>query len=640
MSVSKKAKTLPLAIGALGVVFGDIGTSPLYSMNEIYDKTHALKANEHGVLGGISLIFWVLTITISIKYIIFVLKQDQQGEGGVFALYSLIRALKTKTGAAIMTLLVFSAGFLLGEGVITPAISVLASVEGLEVVSSSFSRFIIPITVIILTGLFFIQSKGTHKVGKLFGPVTLTWFVAIGAIGLLQISKNPEVLKAINPTYIRYIFENSNVAHLLLLLGSVILVITGGEALYADLGHFGKKPIRIAWIAIVYPMLLLNYFGQGAFLIGPESIKGHNIFFSTVPHAFLIPMVLLATCATVIAAQALITGAFSLAHQGMALNLIPKMRVVNTHEDHEGQLYIPFVNWAIYIGTIFLVVAFRSSENLAAAYGLAVSAVMLNTSIALIYINTRNKNIKTYIALPLFVLFLGVDGLFLIANSAKFIKGGYVPVILGLTLALIMFTWRWGRNQIRSSTSNLENITVRELLTYKNNETEHFPRTMIMLVAEHPIELDDKAPAIATLFKDRYEHLPRHLVLLTVRQKRGTAYVDDEHKYEITEFDNDHENNRSLLSIQVNFGFMQDVDAEKVVKELAAMKALSADDDPNYWIIHAAKERVVVRTKARGLQRFRYSLFRTLSRQAQPTYNYFGLDSDSRLSLELISIEL
>ena len=598
LSVGKK-KTIPLALGALGVVFGDIGTSPLYSVNEIYDKTHALKLNHHGAYGGISLIFWVLTLTITIKYIIFVLKQDQQGEGGAFSLYSLIRKYKTKSSAIIMTLLVFSAGFLLGEGIITPAISVLASVEGLEVVSSSFTHLVIPITLIILTGLFFIQQSGTHKVGKLFGPITLLWFVVIGTIGIIQISRNPEILGALNPVYIKYIFENSNIAHLLLLLGSVILVITGGEALYADLGHFGKKPIRISWILIVYPMLVLNYLGQGAFLLSGKKIIEHNIFFSTVPKQFLIPVVILTTCATVIASQALITGAFSLAHQGMALNLVPKMRIVNTNQEHEGQLYIPFVNWSLYIGTIFLVITFRSSGNLAAAYGLAVSAVMLNTSIALIFLNTRIRSFNNIIKLPLFFLFLFIDALFLFSNSIKFVKGGYVPVILGLTLAMVMFTWRWGRNQIRATSSKHENISIGELLLYKNNETEYFPRTMIMLVADHPANLDDKTPAIATLFKDRYSHLPRHLVFLTVRQKRGTAYVEPENKYDIIEFDNDHKNNRSLLSIQANFGFMQDVNAERMIKELAGIKALSADDNPAKWIIHAAKERVVVRTKAK-----------------------------------------
>lgn len=636
-SVNKK--TLPLALGALGVVFGDIGTSPLYSMNEIFEKTHALEEKKLAVLGGVSLIFWALTIVITIKYIIFVLRADQQGEAGVFTLYAIIRKLKTKTSVVLMILLVFSAGFLLGEGIITPAISVLASVEGVGVVSTSFARFIIPITLAILTGLFFIQSKGTHKVGKLFGPITLTWFVAIGAFGLYRIAEAPVILEAINPLNIAHVFDHFSFHGFLLLMGSVVLVITGGEALYADLGHFGKTPIRLSWICVVYPMLILNYFGQGAYLISGQHVHDGNLFFSTVPHMALIPMVILATAATVIASQALITGAFSLASQGMAMNLIPKMRIVHTHKEHEGQIYIPFVNWALYIGCVFLVLAFRSSSALAAAYGLAVSAVMFITSIVVCNIALKMWKWPKPVALGLFGFFGAIDAAFLLSNLVKIPSGGYVPVITGLVLATIMFTWNWGRRQVRNALVNIDDTTMEQFLAEKNSESQHFPRSMIMLTADHPTSLNDQAPVIATLFKKRYDYLPRHLVLLTIREKR-TAHLSDDERYDIIEFDNDHEKDRSLLSIQINSGFMEDVEVEHIIADLAANKKLSAYNDPNQWLIHAAKERVVVKTQARGLQKFRYGLFRTLSRQAQPAYNYFGLDNDARLSLELISVEL
>ena len=637
---SGKKKTIPLAIGALGVVFGDIGTSPLYSVNEIYEKTHALDDNSvHAILGGISLVFWALTIAISIKYIVFVLRADQQGEGGVFTLYSIIRQKRTKLAVILLGALVVSAGFLLGEGIITPAISVLAAVEGVEVVSTSFARFVIPITLIILTVLFLAQSKGTHKVGKLFGPVTLVWFIAIAGIGISNVVHNPEIIQALNPIYIRYIFESLTLHHFLLLFGSVILVITGGEALYADLGHFGKKPIRLSWTAVVYPALVLNYLGQGAFLLSDKKVIEGNLFFSTVPQVLLIPVVILATCATVIASQALITGAFSLASQGMAMNLIPKMRVVHTHKEHEGQIYIPFVNWAIFIGCIFLVLAFRSSGNLAAAYGLAVSAVMLNTSVAVGFVAINVWKWPKLVAIALFSFFGLIDALFLISNISKIPSGGYVPIITGIVLATIMFTWNWGRRQVRIAMDNIENTTMTEFLEVKNNESEYFPRSMIMLTPEHARELTDQAPPIATLFKKRFDHLPRHIILLTVRQKRR-PYVDESERYDIIEFDNDHEHDRSLLSVQVNFGFMEEPDVETIVSDLAGNKKLSAHDDPSKWLIHAAKERVVVRTQAKGFAKFRYGLFRSLSRQAQPAYNYFGLDNDSRLSLELISVEL
>ncbi|HMS25370.1 MAG TPA: KUP/HAK/KT family potassium transporter [Acidimicrobiia bacterium] len=636
---SGQKKTLPLALGALGVVFGDIGTSPLYSVNEIFEKTHALGHERNAVIGGISLVFWALTIAICCKYIIFVLRADKQGEGGVFTLFAILREHRNRVTLAMMGLLVISAGFLLGEGIITPAISVLAAVEGVEVVSSSFSRFVIPLTLIILSALFLAQRKGTHKVGRLFGPITLTWFVAIGGIGLFHVLRNPEIVYALNPVNIRHIFDHFSFHGILLLMGSVILVITGGEALYADLGHFGKKPIRLSWVAIVYPALVLNYLGQGAFLLSGEQVQNENLFFSTVPQVLLIPMVILATCATVIASQALITGAFSLASQGMALSLIPKMRVVHTHREHEGQVYIPFVNWSIFIGCVFLVLAFRSSGNLAAAYGLAVSAVMLNTSLAVCLVAIHTWKWRKMVAIPLFTFFAIIDALFLLSNLVKIPSGGYVPIITGAVLATIMFTWNWGRRKVRVAIENIDTSTMAEFLESKNSESQHFPRSMIMLTPEHPTELNSGTPTIAALFKRRYDYLPRHLILLTIRQKRR-PHVAPEERYEIIEFDNDHDNDRSLLSIQANFGFMEDADVEEIVTYLAENKALSAHEDPKQWLIHATKERVVIKTKAHGLEKFRYGLFRSLSRQAQPAYYYFGLDNDTRLSLELISVEL
>ena len=632
METSKK-KTIPLAIGALGVVFGDIGTSPLYSVNEIFEKTHALNDKSmHSILGGISLVFWALTIAISIKYIIFVLRADQQGEGGVFTLFAIVRQYRSRVAILLMVLLVVSAGFLLGEGIITPAISVLAAVEGVEVVSSSFTRFVIPITLLILTALFFTQSKGTHKVGKLFGPITLVWFVTIAGIGLSHVFHNPEIVQALNPINIHYVFESFTLKNFLLLFGSVILVITGGEALYADLGHFGKKPIRLSWTAIVYPALILNYLGQGAFLLSGKKVLNENLFFSTVPQVLLVPVVILATCATVIASQALITGAFSLASQGMAMNLIPKMRVIHTHKEHEGQIYIPFVNWAIYIGCVFLVLAFRSSGNLAAAYGLAVSAVMLNTSLAVCFVAIRDWKWPKAVAIPLFVFFGLIDAVFLISNVSKIPSGGYVPIVVGVILATIMFTWSWGRRQVRNALANSDHTTMAEFLNTKNTETVHFPRSMIMLTPHHARTLEDQAPPIASLFKKRFDHLPSHIVLLTIRQKRR-AHVEESDRYDIIEFDNDHEKDRSVLSIQANFGFMEEPDVEKVIHDLAANKTLSAYDDPSKWLIHVSKERIVVKTKTKGWARFRYGLFRSISRQAQPAYNYFGLDNDTRLSL-------
>ncbi|MFN8015735.1 MAG: KUP/HAK/KT family potassium transporter [Acidimicrobiia bacterium] len=385
--------------------------------------------------------------------------------------------------------------------------------------------------------------------------------------------------------------------------------------------------------------MILNYLGQGGFLLSGEKIRAGNLFFSTVPEFIVIPMVILATLATVIASQALITGAFSLASQGMAMNLIPKMRIVHTNKEHEGQIYIPFVNWSLFIGCIFLVLTFRSSSALASAYGLAVSAVMLVTTISMTLIALRIWKWNKFLSLLIFGTLGTIDFIFLFANIFKLLEGGYVPVIIGIVLATIMFTWNWGRRQVRFALNNLEDTTMEEFLRIKNEESEHFPRSIIMLTPDHAGSLGDQAPAIATLFKQRFDHLPRHLVLLTIRQKRHPV-IDSSERYDIVEFDNDHDLDRSLLSIQVNFGYMEEPDVETIISDLSSNKKLSAYDDPEKWLIHAAKERVVVQTKAKGFSKFRYGLFRTLSRQAQPAYNYFGLDNDSRLSLELISVEL
>ncbi|MFN8015118.1 MAG: KUP/HAK/KT family potassium transporter [Acidimicrobiia bacterium] len=640
MTISEKLstkKTILLSLGALGVVFGDIGTSPLYAVTEIFETTHALDETKNSVIGGISLIIWALFITITIKYIVFVLRADQRGEGGTFALFAILRKYRKSFTPLILGALVVSAGFLMGEGVITPAISVLASVEGLSLVHENFSHIVIPLTLAILTVLFIAQSKGTHKVGKLFGPITLIWFITIGSLGVFRIIETPEILQALNPLNISHAFDHFTGRSFLLLMGSVILVITGGEALYADLGHFGKRPIRISWLGIVFPMLILNYLGQGAYIISGSKIIDSNIFYSFVPKPLLIPVVIIATFATVIASQALITGAFSIASQGMALSLIPRMRIVHTNREHMGQIYIPFINWALYLGAVLLVLVFKSSANLAAAYGLAVSVVMLNTSIAVLVIALGIWKWNKFLTVPLFSSFIFIDLTFLFSNLIKFLHGGYVPIFIGVTLATIMLTWNWGRRKVRNATWDMETMSMSKFMEVKQEAPHDIPRSIIMLTPDHPTSLEDKVPLIATSFVDRFHFVPSHLVLLTVRQKRY-SHIPPEQKYDIIEFDNDLENDRSLLSIQVNFGFMDEVSATDIINDLAKNHKLAAHDDPSLWVIHAMKERIVVNTQAKGFKRFRYGLFRTLARQAQPAYNYFGLDDDSRLTVELVTV--
>ncbi len=335
---SGKNKLMLLALGALGVVYGDIGTSPLYAIKEIFFG-HALTHHTNAdIFGVISLVFWSLTLVVAFKYVFLVLRADSDGEGGVFALYSLIGQLNKKTYAAIITLLVIAAGLLYGDGIITPAISVISAVEGLSFITKTFDPYIVPITVAILTGLFFIQSKGTAKVGAIFGPIMLIWFGAIAILGGKEVIQTPAILASLNPLYAFQFLTSHNIHTIFMVLGSVMLVITGGEAMYADMGHFGRLPIRISWYVITFPALILSYLGQGAYMLSGKEVIGENLFFSLVPHQFLIPMVILATLATVIASQALISGAFSLTAQAISLGLFPYLPMQHTHEEHEGQV--------------------------------------------------------------------------------------------------------------------------------------------------------------------------------------------------------------------------------------------------------------------------------------------------------------
>ena len=412
-----------LTLGALGIVYGDIGTSPLYALDQIFGVHPDLAGSPDNVLGALSLVVWTLTIIVAIKYAVLVLRAQNDGEGGVFALYGLLH-LHNKRGMHILLMaLMLGAGLLFGDGFITPAISVLSAVEGLGVATPALSGAVVPITCVLLTLLFAFQFKGTSGVAAVFAPVLLVWFAVIAAMGLAQIVANPGILWAFNPWYGLRFLATRDGLEALLIMGALMLVVTGGEAMYADLGHFGAAPIRASWFGLVYPALLLNYLGQGAFLLSGAPLAGGNLFFSLVPHALLYPMVLLATAATVIASQALISGAFTLAAQATRLGLFPRLTIRHTHHAHAGQVYMPFINWGLYVGCIALVLGFGSSERLGAAYGLAVAGVMVITSLAMIPVSRLywgwSKPLVAVVwgALALF------NGAFLVASPLKFSTG-------------------------------------------------------------------------------------------------------------------------------------------------------------------------------------------------------------------------
>ena len=444
-----------ITLAALGVVFGDIGTSPLYALKESFSPTHGIPFSSAAVMGIISMLFWAMMIVVTLKYIYFVMRADNNGEGGVLALMAL--ALRTaKSGSrwatALMMLGVFGACMFYGDVVITPAISVLSAVEGIEIATPAFAHFVVPITLIILVGLFVIQKHGTTVMGKLFGPVMLIWFLALGLLGVYNIIKAPQILAAINPYYaISFMIEHAKLAFVV--LGSVVLVLTGVEALYADMGHFGVRPIRFAWLYTVMPCLMLCYFGQGAnLLVNPSAVS--NPFYLMVPEPLLIPMVILATLATIIASQAVISGAFSLTSQAILLGFVPSMKILHTSEDERGQIYIPMINWMLLVMVVAVVIAFQKSENLAAAYGVAVTATMLITTVlAAVVMRKVWKWHPVLVALIIGALFI-IDFGFFAANLMKIPDGGWFTVLLGVFSFFLLITWYRGRMLLRERTKD------------------------------------------------------------------------------------------------------------------------------------------------------------------------------------------
>lgn len=434
-----------LTLGAIGVVYGDIGTSVLYAVKEVFGSGH-VPFTPDNVYGILSIFFWTLTVIVSIKYVLLVLRADNAGEGGLVAMLALAsQAVKDKPELRRVLLIVgiFGTSLFYGDGVITPAISVLSAIEGLEVVSPAFKHYVVPLTLVVLFGLFAVQKRGTAGIGKFFGPITLVWFAAIAVLGVSHIASNPVILKAISPHYaLGFMFTNPGITFII--LGAVVLCVTGAEALYADLGHFGKKPIRLAWFSVVMPSLTLNYFGQGALLLkNPEAVK--NPFFLMAPDWALIPLVLLATMATVIASQALISGAFSVTKQVIQLGYLPRLNIQHTSVHDTGQIYIPFVNWGLFVTIVLAVVMFRSSSNLAAAYGIAVTLDMLITTILTFYVVRYKWNYPLALCIAATGWFFLVDVAFFASNLLKLFDGGWFPLLIGGAIFTLMITWKNGR---------------------------------------------------------------------------------------------------------------------------------------------------------------------------------------------------
>jgi KUP system potassium uptake protein len=657
-----------LFIGALGVVYGDIGTSPLYAVNETFFGIGRTPATTQNVLGVISLIFWLLTLVVSVKYIFLVLRASYQGEGGMFALHELVAKLRRKRTGFILTLLVFGAALLLGDGVITPSISVLSAVEGLNVATPFFSPYVILITVAILTGLFLIQHKGTAKVGMLFGPVMIIWFGVIGLLGLIQMIKTPEILAALSPWYAILLVQHLGLYHFLLALSAIMLVVTGTEALYADLGHFAKRPIRQSWFSVAYWALVLNYMGQGAYLLSRQPVREDNIFFSMVPvvtlststlthlapwlrsfleHAPLYGLVLLATAATVIASEALITGAFSLASQAIALKRIPRLDVIHTSERHPGQIYVPVINWLLYFGCIALVCVFRTSGNLASAYGLAVAGVMIATTSAMFQVaRYRWKWRWSYIVI-IFGGFLLLDLTIFAASTLKFASGGYISICIATILFAIVASWRWGRTFITGAhNAYLEDAASKDMYwlsglkgqlsqpeqeSSKRRSLVETDRAVVFLISTPITDIHSPVPLILRLFIKRTGAMPRQVILLHIKQELQ-PYIDRADRIIATDL------GHSIYAVEACFGFMQRPDGLSVLRMLREHNLIGPEF--HRCAVEASDDVIYVNRHANRYDKLRvnvYLFFKSLSR---PAYHYFRFDSKPGLSKTTIPILL
>jgi KUP system potassium uptake protein len=606
---SHRHTPVALALGALGVVYGDIGTSPLYALKECFHGPHAVPVDPTSVLGVLSLVFWSLTIVIAVKYLGFVLRADNQGEGGIFALLALIPArLDRPMRAAAVTLgAIFAAALLYGDGIITPAISVLSAVEGLSIATDAAAPYVVPLTVGVLVALFAVQSKGTAGIGRFFGPITVLWFAVIAVLGAVEIARSPGVLWAVDPRYaVRFFMEHGR--HGFVVLGAVVLCITGGEALYADLGHFGRAAIRHSWFAVVYPALLLNYFGQGARILS-EPAAAENPFYALVPSALLVPMVLLATAATVIASQALISGAFSLTRQAIQLGFLPRMRIVHTSDAAEGQIYLPFVNWAMLVACVALVLAFGESSRLAAAYGIAVTGTMSITSVLYFVVARRTWGQSLARALAPVLLFLAFDLAYFGANLLKVADGGWLPLVVAVALLIVMKTWRDGRRALASS-FELRMLPLSALF-------DDLAVTPVVRVSGSAVFLTGADGAAPPALLHHLKHncvLHEKVVLLTIRGERvPTVPATERLSVEALP--------HGFWRVIARCGYMESPDVPSLLSQAAE---LGLETDPQRTSFYLGRETLLTGGKAPMLE-VRKLLFAFLARNARSATAYFGL---------------
>ena len=615
---SHRRRTEPLSmlsLAALGVVFGDIGTSPLYAFQQSLTGEYSAAQTQQNILGLCSLIFWALVSVVCIKYVTFMLRADYEGEGGDLALLAqLVQHKRTAMPAGLSPLalmVLFGASMLSGDGAITPAISVISAVEGLDVWTHAAHPFIVPLSAIILVGLFAVQRRGTGRIGIYFGPIMLLWFLTIGLAGIASIIQGPQILKALSPSYaVEFVIHNG--FRSILIYGAVVLCVTGAEALYTDLAHFGRKPITYAWFVAVFPALILNYFGQGALALRSPQAASSSTFFALIPHVLIIPMVLLATAATVIASQALIAGVFSLTQQAMQLGYAPRFRIIHTSKRFVGQIYMPSINMILAVVCIALVLTFRSSAALGAAYGLAVTVTMLTTSIAFMQLLRTRWKWPVWQWAPVITLFLLWDIPFLIGNGFKIMSGGWVPLAMALTLFTLFTTWNRGRRRMLESLSS-HVMPVDQFLAEVKEPT---------YVSGTAFFLNPDPKGIP--FVMQHEWVRTHIVfdtivLLTIMQA-GRPYVSPENRVEIEQLA------PRLMRVKAWYGFMQEARIHDILAHLRKARPEVDFSHPTYYL---ASPKINEDDTPHGLPSWQRNLFRWMARNARPITDSLGLPPNS-----------
>jgi len=599
-----------LAIAALGIVFGDIGTSPLYAMRECFGE-HGVAPTAENVLGVLSLMLWSLTLVVAVKYLGFIMRADNKGEGGIFALLALIPRAETswemRQRTIVVLLALFGAALLYGDGVITPAISVLSAVEGLSVATSAAEPLVVPITCVILGLLFLVQRRGTARIGGIFGPVMLLWFLFIAVVGLVEIVKFPGVLGAVNPWHaVRFFRENGFRGFEV--LGAAVLAITGGEALYADMGHFGRRPIRLSWFSVVFPALLLNYCGQGALLLSDTAARA-NPFYALVPRPLLVPSVVLATVATIIASQALISGAYSLTRQAVQLGYVPRLHIVHTSRESEGQIYLPGVNWSLMVACIALVLGFQHSSRLAAAYGIAVTGTMLITTLVFFFIIVHAWRWPLWKALAVTLLFLAIDVPYFVANLIKFVQGGWVPVVVAIGVFACFTTWKRGRAELAERFASTA-LTVDDLLA-------DLARSPVTRVRGTAVFLSSSTTLVSPVLLHHLKHnqvLHDQVLLLSVLPL-NVPEVEPEQRVSVEPL------SLGFYRVTAKYGYRQ---SPRVPEILRRARSLGLGTKPETTSFYVGRETVLPRGRSH-MAYWRKVLFRVISQNARATTDFFSI---------------